>query len=88
MKKRMIVGIALAVLFAAAAYPQTTRYFFYVANYGSNTIAAYTLNMGTGALAANGPAIRAGMNPEGIVVDPTNKFLYVVNNTFLCDSKA
>ena len=54
--------------------------FAYVANRGSNNISAYTLDPGTGTLAAiPGSPFAAGGLPIGIAVDQSGHFAYVVN---------
>jgi YVTN family beta-propeller protein len=61
----------------------TVRYvpkFVYVTNSGDNTISAYTLNAGTGALAAVGSAV-TGTAPASISIVPSGRYAYVANAT-------
>ncbi len=50
----------------------------YVTNYGTNTIAQYSVGA-NGALNATGASVATGSNPFFVVVDPTNRYLYEVN---------
>ena len=81
LKKRIVVGVAFATLLAlASTYAQTTQFFVYVANSGSNNVSAYTVNTGTGALSAvEGSPFSSGRSPHGVAVDPTEKYIYVAN---------
>jgi len=55
--------------------------FAYVANNGSNTVSAYTIDSTTGALSeVVGSPFGAGILPFSVTVDPTGKFAYVANN--------
>ena len=49
-----------------------------MANYGSTTVQAYTINQSTGALTSVGTTA-TGTNPFGVAVDPTGRFAYVTN---------
>ncbi|MCX5823506.1 MAG: beta-propeller fold lactonase family protein, partial [Deltaproteobacteria bacterium] len=49
-----------------------------MANWGSNDISVYTINVTTGALTA-GTAVAAGTNPASVAVDPSGKFVYAAN---------
>lgn len=62
------------------AIDPTGRY-LYIANFGSNTLSAYSINTSTGALTKIGSAIPVGNSPLGIVIDHTGTFLYVANDT-------
>lgn len=54
--------------------------FAYVANSGSNTVSAYTIDATSGALTpAAGAPFGTGISPHGVAVDPTGKFAYVTN---------
>ena len=54
----------------------TTGNYVYVANSGTNTIAAFSI--GTGTLTAlTGSPLALGYSPNSLVVTPNNKFLYV-----------
>lgn len=55
-----------------------TGRFAYVANSGSGTVSAYTINALTGAL-SNQTTVAAGGNPESVTVDASGKFAYAVN---------
>ncbi|WP_342617110.1 beta-propeller fold lactonase family protein [Rhodoferax sp. GW822-FHT02A01] len=56
--------------------------FEYVANFGDNTISAYSINTGNGALTAvSGSPFTAGTNPVSMVIDNSNKFVFVANST-------
>ena len=65
--------------------------FVYVANFGSNSVSAYTINAATGAITAlidvdagtpgNQSSIATGANPQYITIDPFGKFVYVANYT-------
>jgi 6-phosphogluconolactonase (cycloisomerase 2 family) len=55
--------------------------FAYVANEGTNDVAAYTIDASTGALTAmSGSPFAAETNPYSVAVDPSGRFLYVANN--------
>jgi 6-phosphogluconolactonase len=44
-------------------------------------LAAFTINTGTGALTPTStPTYATGVNPFGLAIDPTSKYLYVANN--------
>jgi 6-phosphogluconolactonase len=64
--------------------------FVYVSNTGLNTVSTFVVNRTTGALTAaadtvlpNSPGNSAGSSPIGIVTDPTGKFLYVAEYTYV-----
>lgn len=64
----------------------STNKYAYVHNIGDNTISMYQLDHSTGKLVPLEPfTIPTGnsgigaYNPQGVVIDPTNKFLYVTN---------
>lgn len=47
---------------------------------GSNTISGYAIDATTGALTPlPGSPFTVGLNPDSLVIDPSNKFLYVAN---------
>jgi 6-phosphogluconolactonase len=50
----------------------------YVVNNTSNTVSAYTVDSGTGALTSVG-SCSTGTNPQYVAIDPTGKFAYVAN---------
>lgn len=52
--------------------------FAYISNYGDGTVSAYIINA-DGTLTANGSPIAAGAFPQPVTVDPSGKFVYVVN---------
>jgi 6-phosphogluconolactonase (cycloisomerase 2 family) len=52
--------------------------FAYVANYSSNSISAYKIDPGSGAL-TNLTTVAAGTNPYSVTVDPPGNFAYVAN---------
>jgi len=56
--------------------------FAYVVNMTANTISAYSIDAGTGALTqiAGSPFASTGTTPVAAVVDPNGSFLYVANN--------
>jgi 6-phosphogluconolactonase len=55
--------------------------FVYVANYGSASLSAFTVNADTGALAAiPGSPFATGGGPFSLTLDHSAKFLYVVNH--------
>jgi hypothetical protein len=61
--------------------------FAYVANYGCSfqypgNISMYTTNS-TGTLASIGGPVTAGFGPHAVVVDPSSRFAYVVNDDFV-----
>jgi 6-phosphogluconolactonase len=75
-------GSASATPNAVAVTPSGS--FLYVANQGQNTVTAFAVNSGTGALtpvggraAANFPA---GTAPSGLTIDPSGKYLFVANS--------
>lgn len=46
----------------------------------ANTFSMFTVNSCTGSLTPATPAaIATGFNPEGMVIDPSGKFVYVAN---------
>jgi 6-phosphogluconolactonase len=57
-----------------------TGTFAYVANETGDSISMYSINPGTGALAAlsNSP-MATGSSPESVAVDPAGRFLYAAN---------
>lgn len=61
--------------------------FLYVANAGhpccdAGTVSAFTIDSGSGALTAvAGSPFAAGINSQGLTVDPSGKFVYVVNSS-------
>ncbi len=56
----------------------TTRY-AYVANANSNTVSQYTVGAGGTISAMTTATIPAGTTPYSVTVDPTGKYVYVVN---------
>ncbi len=72
-------NIAMAMTRGTAAVVYTPK-FAYVANNGSASVSAYTINATTGALTAvAGSPFAAGTNPRSVSVDPSGKFAYVAN---------
>lgn len=61
--------------------------FAYVTNQNSNTVSAYTIDGTTGALTSIG-TFGTGTNPRFVTVDPTGKFVYVVNSYSDCNVSA
>ena len=56
--------------------------FAYVANRNGNTIAAYAINLGAGALTpAAGSRFLTGSKPNAVTADPTGKFVYGVSSS-------
>jgi 6-phosphogluconolactonase len=55
------------------------RYFAYAANADDNTISAYLIDPITGALAAIGAPVAAGLSPRAIAVSPDKQHVYVAN---------
>lgn len=53
--------------------------FAYVANLSDNTVSAYTVDAGTGALNAVGTPVATGLTPLSLAVDPAGRFAYVAN---------
>jgi 6-phosphogluconolactonase len=68
---------SLAATAPMAAAIEPTGKFLYLAG-GSNTVNVYTVDGTTGALTAGTPAV-AGSGPRWITLDPSGKFVYVVN---------
>ena len=57
--------------------------FVYVTNYGANSVSAYALDDSTGMLTeVRGSPFATGIQPAGVAVDRSNRFLYVANNFF------
>ncbi|PLP99519.1 lactonase family protein [Cupriavidus pauculus] len=52
--------------------------FAYISNYGDGTVQPYVINA-DGTLTANGSPIATGAFPQPVTVDPSGKFVYVVN---------
>jgi hypothetical protein len=70
-KKRIVIAVALAILFALASctHAKTIRYFVYVTNNGSNNISAYTINTISGVLSpVSASPFPAGSSPCGVAV--------------------
>ena len=77
-----MVAPASAVNLTVSGGPATS--FAYVSNVGDGTISAYSINSTTGVLGplAGSPVVVSGAGTNGlaqITVDPSGKFLYVVN---------
>jgi 6-phosphogluconolactonase len=55
--------------------------YIYTANYGDGTVTAQSIEPTTGVLKdiSSSAYPTGGTNPTGIVVDPTNQFVYVTN---------
>jgi len=60
---------------AMALHP--SRAFLYVANSGSNDVAAFSVNAVNGQLTPIGPNVPAGVSPRAITIDPLGHFVYV-----------
>ncbi len=58
-----------------AASPQ----FAYVANFGDNTVSAYSIDASTGALTVVGSPVATGRYPYSVTVNPAGTFAYVTN---------
>jgi 6-phosphogluconolactonase (cycloisomerase 2 family) len=58
----------------------TPTRFAYVANNGSDTVSAYTVDAATGTLTSVGTPVATGNLPFSVTVDPSGKFVYVANN--------
>jgi 6-phosphogluconolactonase (cycloisomerase 2 family) len=54
--------------------------FVYLTNFASNSISAYSIDASSGALTAIGTPVQAGVAPSFVAADPSEKFLYVMNN--------
>jgi 6-phosphogluconolactonase len=87
---RFFAGLVSLLVWVASAAAQdsiaiardpsgTFGKFAYVANSRSNSVTMYTIDPATGALTSIG-TIGAGKNPISVAVDPSGKFVYVVNN--------
>ena len=78
--RRLAHPKALALLGTPlGAYPVGT--YLYVANAGSDTVAAFAVDTSNGSLTPLSPATFAtGKGPSSIAVDPTGRFIYVANN--------
>jgi 6-phosphogluconolactonase (cycloisomerase 2 family) len=65
---------------AAPARAEPPAEFAYVTNYSAGTVSAYRVDPQTGALSeVAGSPFLAGPTPNDVVVDPTNRFLYVIH---------
>ncbi len=69
-----ITGSNTASLSVVAPVPR----FLYAVNLNDGTVSSYSLNLVTGQLRMTGYAL-VGSVPSGIVIDPSNRFLYVAN---------
>jgi 6-phosphogluconolactonase (cycloisomerase 2 family) len=68
--------------FATSVTVDPSGRFGYVANAGTNSVSAYTINASTGALTAiSGSPFPAGSNPTSVTVDPSDRFAYVANGS-------
>jgi len=68
--------------FATSVTVDPSGRFGYVANAGTNSVSAYTINASTGALTAiSGSPFAAGLNPTSVTVDPSDRFAYVANGS-------
>ncbi len=54
--------------------------FLYTANTVSNTVSQFSINATTGALTSIAAAVAAATAPNALVVDPTNRWVYVVSS--------
>lgn len=60
-----------------------TAGFVYVTNRGANSVSAYAVDDSTGMLTeVQGSPFATGIQPAGVAVDRSNRFLYVANNYF------
>jgi 6-phosphogluconolactonase (cycloisomerase 2 family) len=82
-------GGCVGANFAAGSNPKSVTVdpsgrFVYVANAGDgvnpSTVSAYAIDSGSGALAAIGSPLAAGINPISVSVDASGRFAYVVNS--------
>ncbi len=69
---------AVALVQRATAVRYVPR-FAYVANYGGNTLSAFTIDASTGVLTSVGGPVASGVGPASVSVDPTGRFAYVAN---------
>jgi len=63
-----------------AAEPDATVEYAYVVNFDSNNVSAYTIATSGALGAVAGSPFMTGTNPQGVAVDPKDKFAYVANN--------
>jgi YVTN family beta-propeller protein len=89
--RKVLPALGLLILWvsalAAQAFADTKPKFVYVANSGKTstttgpgTISAYAIDSSTGALTVvPGSPFAAGSTPSSLVVDPSNRFVYVTN---------
>jgi 6-phosphogluconolactonase len=74
--RRLCNLLSLALTSSTCLFSQAV----YVVNAGSNSVSAYTINGSTGALTTvPGSPFATGRNPHAVAVDPSGKFVYVVN---------
>ena len=59
----------------------STGSWLFVADFDQDKVFAYSINQGTGALTAIGSGTATGTGPMDVLITPSGKFLYVVNNT-------
>jgi 6-phosphogluconolactonase (cycloisomerase 2 family) len=72
-------NLAMAMTRGTAAVRYTPK-FAYVANGLGNSVSAYTIHSGSGALTSVGVAAETGTTPQAVAVDPRGKFAYVPND--------
>jgi 6-phosphogluconolactonase (cycloisomerase 2 family) len=73
-------GGAGTFAFASSVAVNPSGTFAYVANEGTNNVAAYTIDTSTGALTAiSCSKCSAGTGPSAVTVDPSGRFVYVTN---------
>ncbi|MBV9574826.1 MAG: beta-propeller fold lactonase family protein, partial [Acidobacteriales bacterium] len=80
-----IVGIGTLLLLAACSTSSTSTQssgtgFLWLTAQGNTTLSAYTTNLGSGAISANGNAAGTGPAPAALVVAPNGSAIFVANS--------
>ena len=71
--------VAFATLMAATARAETPPEFAYVTNFGDDTVSAFRVDAVSGALVeVAGSPFASGDGANDVVIDPSNRFLYVI----------
>lgn len=79
-RHRLVLFLLSAAAGISPVHSQGAQSFVYVANGGSNSVSAYTINPASGALSAvAGSPFAAGSDPVSITVDEAGQFAYVAN---------
>jgi 6-phosphogluconolactonase len=86
--RRMLIGLLFLVslgYLASCAKSSSTSIgsgtgFLFVTTQGDNLISPFTINLGTGALTANGKGVATGKMPSAVVLAPPGNALFVANN--------